>query len=137
MWVRSSSPLLVHALQQRLLCGLSRLFEGGRRVRDDDDDDARDATGRGRSAERQTGPGLRQQQHPQQQWRHKATLRGSLRDLACFGSAAGCARSRPCSPCSSLDSLQRPPICLTTSWATSITARSSARSPSETKAPLK
>lgn len=39
---------------------------------DDDDDDARDARSRSSSAE-QTGPGLRQQQHPHQQRRHKGS----------------------------------------------------------------
>ena len=60
-----------------------------------------------------------------------------LPGLRCSGSAAGCAACRPCSRCFSPDSQRLPRISLTTNWATSITAKSNASSPSKTKAPLK
>ena len=60
-----------------------------------------------------------------------------LPGLRCSGSAAGCAACRPCSRCFSPDSQRLPRICLTTNWATSITAKSNASSPSKTKALLK
>lgn len=125
-----------------------------------DDDDARDAKGRSASP-RQTGAGLSSNSSHNnsntkgaQRCRKADTslllsspfhssallLSSPLPTDALPAPAAGCAVPRLCSRCFSpawRRRWRRPRTCSTTSSATSTTARSSACSPSKTKAPLK